>query len=166
MYRRRFVTLLLIALATAGCDAPTLRTAPIVKPAAKKQAVVVAAFNNDYAAALDQATREQKPLLIFFTADWCEYCRQIRHDIFERPEFVEAAKRFVCVEVDAGRHPHLGEEYRVRAYPTLVLANPSGKAIERIVGVTTPTIVLSHMNATATSIIAARQDPTEATLKR
>lgn len=166
MYRRRFTTLLLLALAAAGCDAPTLRSTPVVKKPATKTAPVVVSFGNDYAAALDTATREQKPLLIFFTADWCEYCRQIRHDIFERPEFVEAAKRFVCVEVDAGRQPTIGEEYRVRAYPTLVVANPAGKAIERIVGVTTPTVVLSHMNAAATAIVAAREEPAEATLKR
>jgi thiol:disulfide interchange protein len=157
---------LFLALAAAGCDAQGPRSTPIAKRPAPPPHEVVAPFAEDFAAALATAAKEQRPLLIFFTADWCSYCRQLRQEVFTRPEFRDAAKKFVCVQVDAGKHASRCEEYRVRAYPTLIFANPGGTAIERIVGITTPTVVLAQMNAAAASVVAAREERDTSTIAR
>jgi len=162
--RRRWLSLLFTSLAVVGCDArgPQITAVP---PAANEDAWIEGQpFRTDFAAALDEAVRDQKPLLIYFTADWCTYCRQLRRDVFDRSEFRNAAKNFVCVRVDADRRPELAAEYRVRAFPTMVLAGPGGTAIERIVGLTTPTALLTQMRAAATSVVAAVPDTT--TLQR
>lgn len=146
-----------------GCDTQSSRPtspAPTVR-AAKPTAVEY--FGDDFAAARAEAARERKPLLIYFTADWCSYCRQLEQEVLGRPDVQAAVKQFVCVRVDAGRQTGRCEEYRVRAYPTLVLADPAGTAIDRIVGLSTPTAVLTQLNAAATSVVAALPDTQPAT---
>jgi thiol:disulfide interchange protein len=166
MCRYRLVPSLLVALALAGCDAGPSPQASVEPPAVNDDRTAPARFGTDFAAALAEAERLHKPLVVYFTADWCTYCRQLRREVLDRPEFQAAAERFVCVQVDADREAALCEQYRVRAYPTLVLANPGGTAIERIVGLTTPTALLAQMNAAATAVVAAREDRTDTTLAR
>jgi thiol:disulfide interchange protein len=166
MCRYRLVSSLLVALALAGCDAAPWQPATVAAPGVNDDHAAPSQFQTDVVAALDEAARLHKPVLLYFTAEWCTYCRQLRREVLDRPEFQVAAERFVCVQVDADREAALCERYRVRAYPTLVLANPDGTAIERIVGLTTPTALLAQMNAAATAVVAAREERTETTLAR
>jgi hypothetical protein len=47
-----------------------------------------------------------------------------------------------------------------------VLTDPSGTAIDRIVGLSTPTAVVTQMNAAATSAVAVLPEPPSTTLQR
>ena len=47
------------------------------------------------------AERENKPLLLFFTAQWCHYCHQMAGEAFTNPQVVSLSEKFVCVLVDA-----------------------------------------------------------------
>ncbi len=48
----------------------------------------------------------------------------------------EFNKNFICLKVDAekGEGPTLAKKYAVRAYPTLVFTDPSGKELKRVMG--------------------------------
>jgi thiol:disulfide interchange protein len=166
MNRRRFLSLSAFAIFAVGCDAQTApRTMPASSTTAAKS-LHLEHFGDDFAAARAEAARDRKPLLIYFTADWCTYCRQLEREVLDRPDFRAAAGQFVCVRVDAGRQTGRCEEYRVRAYPTIVLTDPSGTAIDRIVGLSTPTAVVTQMNAAATSAVAVLPEPPSTTLQR
>ena len=104
-------------------------------------------WQTDYKAALAQAAKENKYVLLDFTgSDWCMACIQLKKDLFSQPEFTEFAdKNLVLVEVDfpnnkmqsdfvIAQNQALQQRYMVEGFPTLFLLNPEGKAVNRHVG--------------------------------
>lgn len=47
------------------------------------------------------ATKEQKPMLLYFTADWCKNCAQMKKSTFKDSEVIAELDRFVKVKFDA-----------------------------------------------------------------
>ena len=142
-----------------GCDSAPVRTEMVaVAPVVTVPVVEPLPFEGDLDAALEQARREDKPLLIFFGTEWCSYCRQLEGDVFARAEFREASKHFLCVKVDADRAREACDAYRVRIYPTLVLAAPDGTAIERLAGYLPAEAIVTRMNVAVGAVVASRTD--------
>lgn len=90
--------------------------------------------------AADQAIKENKPLLLFFTgSDWCGWCIRLQKEVLKTPEFAEwAQKNVVLVELDFPRRTpqpadiqqqnmQLQQMFEVRGYPTVWLATPTKK---------------------------------------
>ena len=156
---RYLPTLVLAVAALLGCDAAAPRSAQVDGPTKRAtSAAVEPPFDDNVAAARLRAEAEQKPLLMFFAADWCSFCRQMGDDVFTKPEFRALAERFVCVRVEAAKHPELCTQYRVAVYPTLVLAAPDGTPLERVAGLTDAMTVAVKLNAAMTAYVAVRPD--------
>jgi len=85
------------------------------------------------------ADREGKPILYFFTADWCAPCHVMKRTLFADPEKASLISRqFVTVEVldtrvEKGENlPEVDEvieRYQVVTIPTMVVALPDGSEI-------------------------------------
>ena len=101
-------------------------------------------WQTDYKAALEQAAKENKPVLLDFTgSDWCGWCIKLDKDTFSQPEFKQfAEKNLILVELDfpnnkpqdesvKKQNAELQEKYGVEGFPTLVLLNSKGKEIAR-----------------------------------
>lgn len=85
------------------------------------------------------ATAEKKDLLINFTGiEWCGWCQVLDHAVLSKKEFAPAASDFVLVDLDfPNDRTQLGElqdlyekwakDYLIYGYPTVVLADASGK---------------------------------------
>ncbi len=81
-----------------------------------------------------EAKKSGKPALYFFTAGWCEPCRQLQGQVFAVPETAaQVEKDFVPIEVvdrmrETGQNSPemlaLAERYRLRGFPTLVVSRP------------------------------------------
>jgi thioredoxin-related protein len=97
----------------------------------------------DFAAAKQQATGENKKMLLDFTgSDWCYYCKRLDAEVLDTPTFKDFAKDYVLVRVD---FPHaqelppdlkeqnkaLAQQYRINGFPTLVELSSSGQEITR-----------------------------------
>jgi thiol:disulfide interchange protein len=91
-------------------------------------------FVDSYEVGLRQASTDGRPLLLFFTASWCQYCHQMAEEAFTNPQVVRLADRFVCVLVDADRTPELCQKFQVKGYPTIQFLSPGGTALGRVVG--------------------------------
>lgn len=83
---------------------------------------------------LQQAQREGKPMLLFFTAHWCSYCHQMASEAFTHDQVVSLSDRFVCVLIDADQQPEICREFRVRGYPTIQFLSPRGVPLNRVTG--------------------------------
>ena len=104
-------------------------------------------WKTDYAAALEQAAKENKMVLLDFTgSDWCGWCIKLQKDTFSKSEFKKFAEQSpVLVELDFPRgkaqsdelkkqNEDLAEKFGVQGFPTLVLLDPLGKEAARNIG--------------------------------
>jgi protein disulfide-isomerase len=96
----------------------------------------IAWFNGDVDAAFSAAKAANKPVLLYWGAQWCPPCKQLKSAVFSRPDFIEKSKLFVAVYLD-GDLPDAqkwGDVFRVTGYPTVVVLTPDRTEITRVAG--------------------------------
>jgi len=93
-------------------------------------------FKGDVEAAFKSTQESNKPVLLYWGAQWCPPCKQLKSAVFSRPDFIEKSKLFVAVYLD-GDLPDAqkwGDVFRVTGYPTVVVFKPDRTEITRIAG--------------------------------
>lgn len=108
-----------------------------------------------YARGYQHAQAAGKPMLVFFTARWCDYCHQMRREAFADRRVVELSRQFVCVMVDADDEPQVCQEFEVRGYPTVQFISPRGVPLNRLTGKTSGDRLTRQMQA-ALEAVASR----------
>jgi protein disulfide-isomerase len=96
----------------------------------------IAWFKGDVDAAFKSAQASNKPVLLYWGAQWCPPCKQLKSAVFNRPDFIEKSKLFVAVYLD-GDLPDAqkwGDVFRVTGYPTVVVLKSDRTEITRIAG--------------------------------
>lgn len=100
----------------------------------------------DYDAALEQAAKEKKCVLVLFTgSEWCGWCVKLRKDTLDQPAFRKfAARKLVLVYVDVPRGPVPTGPSRLAALsaklqpgggvPCTVIVGPDGRIKGKIGG--------------------------------
>jgi thiol-disulfide isomerase/thioredoxin len=133
---------LAVLLALVGCNKAPEPATPPKSAAARPAAVewVRPAAVSEVDAAFARAQAASQPVFLFWTATWCPPCNQVKSTIFTRPEFIAKSRAFVPIYVDADSPSGqaLGERYRVRGYPTMVLLDGSGRELTRLAGSVDP----------------------------
>jgi thiol-disulfide isomerase/thioredoxin len=137
------------ALLLAGCDRRKDQPPPPPEPqsvpatAAAKTAAGeshlppgIDWFGGDVDAAFAAARAADKPVFLYWGAEWCPPCAQIKTMIFSKREFQQRSRLFVPVYLDgdtpsAQKH---GERFGVVGYPTMILFKPDGTEITRLPG--------------------------------
>ncbi len=88
---------------------------------------------------LQIAKQQNKPVFVYFTAEWCLPCKFLKAEIFTEPNLhTYMNSSYINYEVDIALFAGLDlvDLYKIEHYPTLLFLNQSGKEIERIVGST------------------------------
>src|SRR5262245_56443398 len=128
-------------LALSGCSRKS--PAPEAAPTATKPVTAsdhlpkgIDWFDGDVEAAFAAAKAADKPLFLYWGAEWCPPCSQIKATIFNQREFQERSRLFVPVYLDgdtpsAQKH---GETFGVVGYPTMILFRSDGREITRLPG--------------------------------
>lgn len=153
--------LLLAVTTAAGCGgSPTAAPAAVAAaPQGASRDALPVEFLTDYRAAVEQARAESKPLLVFFTARWCDYCRRMRSDAFSQQAVRDLSERFVLVAVDADDEPEICRDFRVRAYPTVQFLSPRGVPLNRLTGQQTSRRLSLEMTAALEAVARRNEEP-------
>src|SRR4051812_34624155 len=125
---------LLVGALLAGSGA-FAATTPAV-PAAHADPAGIAWYEGNVDVAFKAAQASNKPVLLYWGAEWCPPCKQLKSAVFTRPDFIEKSKLFVAVHLD-GDLPDAqkwGDVFRVTGYPTVVVLKPDRTEITRIAG--------------------------------
>jgi thiol:disulfide interchange protein DsbD len=82
-----------------------------------------------------EATRQGKPIIIDFTADWCIPCREMERRTFSSTPVIAKAKQFLTLRVDLTHSTKpenqcFMKRYRIKGVPTVIFLDQNGKEIE------------------------------------
>jgi len=163
---------LLCASLLAGCDAQTRPpAAPNVSAGAAgaqasppRAARGLLRFSDSYERGFAEARREGKPMLLFFTAEWCHYCHQMADEAFTNPQVVSLSEKFICVLVDADASRDVCRQFRVSRFPTVQFLSPGGVLLNRFEGKLPVHKVTMEMQA-ALQTVARRSAPRPSTVR-
>lgn len=78
---------------------------------------------------IDRARDSGRPILLFLTASWCPFCREMSA-VFDEPEVAaQVARDYTPVRVDKDRRPDINHRYNMGGWPTLAFLTPDGEII-------------------------------------
>jgi len=90
----------------------------------------------DVDAAFAQARAQNKPVLLYWGAQWCVPCHELKAKLFTQRAFIEKTRRFVAVYLD-GDDPGAqkwSEIFEVKGYPTLLILRPDRTELASFAG--------------------------------
>ena len=92
-------------------------------------------LEDQYDLALAQATRENKLVLVDFSARWCPGCVRLEMETFPTEEFKKMTGAFVKVKVDVDRFENtvLTEKFKITGIPTLMVLTTGQEEVGRVV---------------------------------
>jgi thiol-disulfide isomerase/thioredoxin len=94
----------------------------------------IAWFDGSLDGAFIVAKRENRPVLIYWGAEWCPFCHTLKSTVFSRPDFIAKSKLFLPVYLDGDDEgaQKWGEEFHIQGYPTLIVIDPDHHEIIRL----------------------------------
>jgi thioredoxin-related protein len=92
-------------------------------------------WHTDVYSALKDARTSHRPVIMFVTAKWCQFCHKMENDTFTNPAIARKMQNgFVPLWIDADEHPELLEKLKVDMFPAMLFFGPDGKFRERTGG--------------------------------
>lgn len=88
----------------------------------------------DENAAREASAKSGKPILLDFTATWCEACHEMDAQVFRNPAVMEKLKaKFVLLRLDVSQETPAStkilDRYGVEALPTVLVVDAKGKPL-------------------------------------
>ncbi|GGD49325.1 thioredoxin family protein [Croceicoccus pelagius] len=84
--------------------------------------------------ALAEAQESGKPVLLYWGAEWCPPCAEMKQTLFKDPAFIAKTRDFVPVYLDGDTQgaQKWGDRFGISGYPTVIALSPDGNEITRI----------------------------------
>lgn len=102
---------------------------------------------------VEQAKRNGRPVMIDFSAAWCQVCKELEKRTFTDPKVVQASCPFAVLRADMTRQTALSDDlakrYNVQGLPTIIFIDSRGKEIKnlRVIGDISAKDFLSRMES-------------------
>ena len=93
-------------------------------------------FTGTITEAFATATRQNKPVFLYWGAQWCPPCHELKAYVFANPQFRDRIRQFVPVYLDgdAPGAQQAAEAFGVVGYPTVVVMRGDRSEIARVAG--------------------------------
>lgn len=114
-------------------------------------------FIEGFERGMQVARDQQRPLLLYFTAQWCKYCHQMEREAFVQQAVIDRSRDFVCVLIDADAEPAACRQFEVRGFPTIQFVSARGLRLNRVTGKQPAGQLLMQMRAALQAV--ARREP-------
>ena len=89
----------------------------------------------NYSAALAEAKRSKKIVMIDFTASWCVNCHKLDRTTYKDPAVVKFLANTVPVHVDYDKEQAIAKKHKSgEALPVIIFIDASGKELGRLTG--------------------------------
>jgi thioredoxin-related protein len=88
----------------------------------------------DIEAGKEQAQAEEKPLMVYYSADWDELSEKFEEDVLTNSEVKSTIEKLVAVHLDSDVDDDIAKEYGVSAFPTVIFYTHEGDEVKRVVG--------------------------------
>ena len=91
-------------------------------------------FEGDIEEGFASAKEAGKPIFLYWGAEWCPPCHNLKINVFTQPEFVQTIQHFVPIHLDGDteRAQLWAEKYKIAGYPTVILFSPTGVELFRM----------------------------------
>lgn len=91
-------------------------------------------WRDDFEAARAEASETGRPLLLYFTADWCEPCQRMKKRVWPKDSVERAVNERtipVYLDIDTERVKVIAKHYPVQFIPTLIFADAEGRPLTK-----------------------------------
>ncbi len=117
---------------------PAAKIAAVLKSAPADKIVFI---ENEWNAAVKKASAQKKYIFVDCYATWCGPCKMLKMRTFTNKKVADFFnKNFVNVSIDmeAGQGPMLAQQWRIQAYPTLIIFDENAKPVLGTMGFMSP----------------------------
>lgn len=117
----------------------------------------------DYTPARRDAAHQGKLILLDIGTEQCFWCKKLDAITFRDPTVIRLVEgHCIPIKVDGNREPRLVSSLQVQSYPTLIVAAPDGRILERNEGFVGPTefkrLLDSALAKTAAAVAASPRE--------
>jgi len=117
---------------------PPLKTSVVLKTVPADKIVFI---ENEWNTAVKKASAQKKYIFVDCYATWCGPCKMLKMRTFTNKKVADFFnKNFVNVSIDmeAGQGPMLAQQWRIQAYPTLIIFDENAKPVLGTMGFMSP----------------------------
>ncbi len=91
-----------------------------------------------------ESTKEQKPLVLFFSAKWCGPCSLMKANTFPNID-QKSSSEYLWVKIDIDSESEFTKSYEVKSVPQIIVLNPENEIIGRKSGSVSAKILIKFV---------------------
>lgn len=102
---------------------------------------------SNYIKALEAGKKTHKPILLYFKADWCGWCKKMEVDALAKPSVRNVLSKYVYCVIDSDKEKEIAQKYKVTTIPAYVVINSNEEVLKSGKGYKTESAFLLWINS-------------------
>jgi len=113
-------------------EGEAVETAPgKAAPGLKETSIQWKAYNEG----MQLAKSRNKPVFLYFHADWCTYCKKMEATTFkDKKVWAYLNENFISIQVDTEKDTDISNQWKVRGLPTIWFLKSDGTKLDSLPG--------------------------------